>query len=175
MKRPPSADGTIQRCQLRLKSARAELHAGIVDDGGQLVDGAVLGETNLTVRRLPAANPPVAQMLRTVGRVQHRQLGSGRKDVVIQAPELGGAGDDAQHWSRRRSLEAAKATERGDLFHLEELVVVGIGRGTLDADENFLRHRAPHPDLQPPGTRDEKIAWRELRPLGVDETREPLD
>src|SRR5262245_1859899 len=52
-----------QRHHLVLKSAGAELHAGIVADGGEISDGLELCQTNLTVGWIQAADPPILQPL----------------------------------------------------------------------------------------------------------------
>ena len=52
-----------QQHRLVLKSARAELHAGIVTDRCEISDGLEVRQTNLTVGRIQAADPPVLQPL----------------------------------------------------------------------------------------------------------------
>src|SRR5262245_66048731 len=54
---------SAQDHRLILKSAGAELHAGIVTDGGEISDGLELGQTNLTIGWIQAADPPILQPL----------------------------------------------------------------------------------------------------------------
>src|SRR5262245_37411548 len=80
---------------------RAQLQAGIERDVPEIASRAEVAEGYLTIRRLPAGDPPIEPVLGSVGGGRDEHGRSDRQDVVLQPSELPGAADDAN--SRRGS------------------------------------------------------------------------
>src|SRR5262249_49878845 len=151
----------------------SQLHARIVDDVGEVLDGPEIAEANLSIGWVPAVEPPVQPVFGAVARRVDKQRGSDGEDVVLQATELSGSVDNAKRrWSR--TLEARTIVEIGDLFCLENHIVSWIGGGTLHADQDLPGRGAADADVQPPGTYHGKVTGRKVRTLATYEALERL-
>src|SRR5262249_28805633 len=151
----------------RNEYARSKLPARIVDDVGEVVDGPEIAEAKLSIGWVPAVEPPVQPVFGAVARRVDKQRGSDGEDVVLQATELSGSVDNAKRRWSRRTREATKIVEIGDLFCLENHIVFGIGRRTLHADQDLPGRGAADADVQPPGTYHGKVTGRKVRTLAT--------
>src|SRR5262249_61859538 len=135
----------------RNEYARSKLPARIVDDVGEVLDGPEIAEATLSIGWVPAVEPPVQPVFGAVARRVDKQRGSDGEDVVLQATELSGSVDNAKRRWSRRTREATKIVEIGDLFCLENHIVFGIGRRALPANQDLAGRGAAHAAVERPG------------------------
>src|SRR4029453_12531446 len=164
-----------QQHRLVLKATRAELHAGIVGNGGEVRDRAEVGQTNLSVGQIQIADPPILQPLPAGHHLGGDELGSSRQYAVLQPTELFASVDDAERWLNRRRLEAAQVLKIFDLFQLEKLIVGWIIRRTLDTDQDFRTHGAANAALKPASAHHAKVFRREVGPLAQHDAAKGFD
>src|SRR4030095_13379603 len=108
---------------------------------------------HLTIRRVPTAEPPVAQ-IPTDHELRNDQIRPRRNDMVPQSTELSGSEDDSHRRRRGRRLKALQAAQKADLFRLEQLIVCRVVRDTPYSDQDLRTTGASDAHLQPASARD---------------------
>src|SRR5262249_62148405 len=123
----------------------------IGEDVGGGVTGPESAERKHSIGGFPAVEPPGQPVFGAAARRVDKQRGSDGEDVVLQATELSGSVDNAKRRWSRRTREATKIVEIGDLFCLENHIVFGIGRRALPANQDLAGRGAAHAAVERPG------------------------